>query len=97
MLGGALMSYAPLRGFQIEPPAGDFFAGRAVGNINESEKTDEDRFSAAVTGASYSSTSRVRRMRYCRPAAGAAAPIAAPLLGVKVSSANTDDGSGKRS
>jgi hypothetical protein len=50
MLGGALMSYAPLRGFKIEPPAGDFFAERAVENIKKSEDTDADCFSAAVIG-----------------------------------------------
>ena len=50
MLGGALMSYAPLRGFRVEIPAGDFFARRAVENIKTSEQTDADRFSAAVVG-----------------------------------------------
>jgi len=84
MLGGALMSYAPLRGFQIEPPAGDFFAGRAVGNINESEKTDEDRFSAAVTGvfnlpAFISLMERTERKRELADAEAASAMISAIL------------------
>ena len=57
--------------------------------------------SAGSTGLSYSSTSSVRSTRYREPApaagGAAAGPIVAPILGVRVNSAKTDDGAGNRS